>query len=307
MSEAEKKMLIKSGLTTRTISIRTGERYAFTRGALEKGLEDAKSGYIPMVEEHLSYLPPFGRLDGGYIEEDDEGHCELFFYAKSLRHGRATELTLPTSINIGDDIDAEELAIKVSLEPRNFRPDDFEELKEGSPFEVDKSVAWSELPPLIIAFSVGLASVGVKDFVQAFCKKIGEASAEGLASWIKKVAGRSKDSNRDALIECRFLLETGLHVLAFLPLDLKNANAIDDLKTYLSHLGAIAKFSNSLSTEEASLVKRIAFLYQKSDWHLCWWTTQDEVFVTPWFEKNRPDPRRFLGHNLPSEGGMLEG
>jgi hypothetical protein len=45
----------------------------FSREALESAAQQVATGFIPMSVEHLSYLPPRGRITRAEIETDAEG------------------------------------------------------------------------------------------------------------------------------------------------------------------------------------------------------------------------------------------
>lgn len=288
------------GPSTRPVRLR-GEDYevSFAREALERMAEQVQVGYIKMNVEHLSYMPPVGRWHRAEVVDYADGNSELVMFGHSLSTQRATDTVLTR--NPPEDVPpAPELidGVEISLESRNFDAADWERLKNESPLRVEEQAAWSWLPPIIWLISVPV-TWGVTQFVGGFLNRLGEASADGLVDWIKRNTQHAKESSRDALVEVSFDISPNLRVLAFVQFNAHTKDAVSELRSGLDGLGPVASFAGWMTTEQhPAEVRQVAFLHSDGEWQLCWWATEDSVFVTDWFGENYPEPERFLGRRL---------
>jgi hypothetical protein len=297
---------IRSGATTRIVTLTTGERVSFTREALEDAAEQVEHIFVPMTTEHLTYLPPLGRIYGAEVVEDEEGERDLVYFARDLPRGLAGDLRLATTHPDDEaDHDGPDLKVQVGIEPRNFDREVWEDIRRQAPCPVAEQTAWSELPPIVWMISVPVVW-GATQFAGAFLKRLGEATAEGLVEWITNATKRAKDSQRDALVEVRFKVPKGPVIFGVCPLDAGDDASVVSLEMALNASAALANFAGEvIEGRQPPELRRAAFCWDGLEWRLGWWATNEAVFVTPWFVDNCPDPKRFLGRPLlgPDENG----
>jgi hypothetical protein len=74
-----------AGVTTRPVTLPSGEVVRFTREALEGMAEQVKSAsFIPITAEHLSFMPPIGNMDDAEVIILADGHFELIVTGEFL-------------------------------------------------------------------------------------------------------------------------------------------------------------------------------------------------------------------------------
>jgi hypothetical protein len=288
---------MKAGPTTRIVTLETGESVRFARSALDDAAQQVTENFVPLGTEHLSYLPPLGRVYAAEVVEDDEGHADLYFLARELPRGWTQDFLLDKQLPAGEL--AKDLGeIEVTVEPRNFESAEWAEVVACSPVEVRQGSAWSSLPPLIWLISIPV-TWGVAQFMGGFLQHFGQVSAGKLGEWITQSARRARDADRDSLVEVRFETATRLVVTAFIPLAANTGTALDELRSGLDGLGPLAQFAGRLTVEDSeSEIQLICFIYDEGSWRLGWWASPDAVYISPWMTQHCPDPRRFLGRPL---------
>ncbi|GIJ30643.1 hypothetical protein Vqi01_58050 [Micromonospora qiuiae] len=94
----------------------------------------------------------------------------------------------------------------------------------------------------------------------------------------------------------RFETPSGMVVSAYVPLAVNSASAIAELREALENLGPVAQFAGAMAAGEVPDVVLSAFFYSAGTWNLGWWASPGQVYISPWFSENYPDPQRFLGH-----------
>ncbi|MEU5727178.1 hypothetical protein ABZ783_35980 [Micromonospora sp. NPDC047738] len=285
--------VMRTGVTTRTITLRSGERYSFAREALDDTVRQVESRFIPMAVEHLSYLPPLGRIYRAEVVEDDTGHADLIFRARELHRRRSRDLTL-REIPVDGEPNQPDIDLQLSAEPRNFEPADWEELTETAPIQLRHTAAWSELPPLIWILS-SIVTWGVGEFAKAFVARFGENFADRLPSWLVAAGKKAKDSDRHNLLEFRFETSLGILVTAYIPFDPQAADAVEKLRDGLDGLGAVGDFAGYVNQGGGEDLQLAAFIFDSGEFRLAWWASPDTAYVSPWFERHYPDPTLFLG------------
>lgn len=286
-------------MSTRPVQVIGGERVRFSRGALEGVAQQVGSGFIPMSDEHLSYLPPRGRVHRAELVTDADGETELVMYGRDLKFLRAGDMSLGRSFAEADE-PVEPLAdVTIGAEPRNYSPDVWEEIVADAPLPVVEKKAWSSLPPLIWMLSAPVTWGAIK-FAGSFFGRLGEVTADAFVSWIRRAAKVAKDSNRETLIEIRFYVKDGgPQVLGFAPLNADSDVSVAALRTALEQAGLLAEFAGSVAAgQQPRELRQSAFIWDTDQWRLAWWATDEAVFVSPWFSQNYPDPQRFLGRPL---------
>ena len=290
---------IKSGMSTRDVQLTSGERVHFSREALDRAAQQVCTGFVPLGVEHLSYLPPRGRLTHGDVETDADGQSELILYGQDLEFLRAGEMSLHAAVletagplEVFNDV-------TIAAEPRNFSRDDWRDIVAASPIPVEESVAWSDLPALIWMLSIPVTWGAVR-FAGSFFDRLGAVAADGFLAWIRRAASTAKDPERENLVEIRFnMKDGGPAVLGFAPLDARSDASATALRAAIDQAGPIAEFAGSVAAgQQPPELRQCAFLWDTGKWRLAWWATDEAVFVTPWFSENYPDPQRFLGRPL---------
>lgn len=291
---------IRSGMSTRIVQLTTGENVHFSAEGLARAAQQVNSGFVPMGVEHLSYLPPRGRLTRGELLTDDDGESELILYGKDLQFLRAGEMSLKPTGERGDEPPAEVLAnVTIGVERRNYTSEAWERIVADSPIPIEDKSSWSDLPPLIWMLAIPVTWGAIR-FAGSFLDRLGTASADRFIGWVKRAATSSKDPERETLIEIRFILpDGGPSVLGFAPLDAQSDASIAALLTALEQAGLLAEFAGSVAAgQQPRELRQCAFQWDSDQWRLAWWATDEAVFVTPWFSGNYPDPQRFLGRPL---------
>jgi hypothetical protein len=296
----DREEFIAKGPSTRAVQLR-GEDYlvTFAKEALLDMAEQVRSGYVKMNVDHLSYLPPIGYWHGAEVVDDAEGHSELVMFGHPLSSRAATDTVLPAAGPRDAPPGPEFIPdVQIMLEPRNFEPDDWQRLSDESPLPVHEQAAWSLLPPLIWLITIPVVW-GVTQFAGGFLNRLGAATAEGLINWLQTHARQARDNSRDSLIEVRFEIAPNLNVSAFIVFDAHTKDTVDELRQGLEGLGSVASFAGWMTgNDHPAGVRLVTFIYANEDWNLAWWATEDSAFVTNWFRKNCPDPKRFLGRPL---------
>ncbi|WP_199430846.1 hypothetical protein [Qaidamihabitans albus] len=250
-----------------------------------------------MNVEHLSFLPPIGLWHRAEVEDDAEGHSELVMYGHYLELRRAQDSVLQNAPDDAPEGPSTISDASIGIEPRNFEPAEWATLHEDAPLPLTERAARSSLPPLIWLLSVPVAW-GAAAFSGSFLKRLGEEAASSLISWIKERTARARGNDRDALVQVNFEVGDLITVSAFVPLDQDSSDNVNSLREGLEGLGRVASFAGWMSESggpsEEEEVRLVAFFYRDSQWHLAWWATPEEAYLTKWFEQNCPDPQRFL-------------
>src|SRR4051794_325779 len=77
--------IVVTAMSTRPISSVTGEILQFSAEALESMAEQVRPGFVPMVLEHLSLLPPVGLWHDADVLVADDGARELVLRGHALQ------------------------------------------------------------------------------------------------------------------------------------------------------------------------------------------------------------------------------
>ena len=252
-----------------------------------------------MGVEHLSYLPPRGRLTRAEVLTDSDGESELVIYGQDLTFLRAGEMSLKAAIAETDAPSPSLGNVTIRAEPRNYSRDSWEEIVADSPVPVEEGVAWSGLPPLIWTLAIPVTWAAVR-FAGSFFDRLGDAAADGFITWLNRAAKAAKSPERETLVEIQFDLEGGgIAILGFAPLNAASEASVAALRAALDQAGLLAEFAGSVAAgQQPAELRRCSFLWDSNQWRLAWWATDGAVYVTPWFSENYPDPQRFLGRPL---------
>ncbi|HEV2370735.1 MAG TPA: hypothetical protein VGS19_01085 [Streptosporangiaceae bacterium] len=290
---------INPGVSTRTIQLTTGERVRFALKALDSAVQQAGSRFVPIGTEHLPYLPPRARVTRAEVITAPDGESDLVMYGQDLRFSRAAEMSLVPPSTYAP-VPTEPLpGVTVAAEPRNYPADVWPDIVADAPLPVEEQAAWAGLPPLIWTIDIPIAWGAVK-FAGAFFSRLGEEAADGLLAWINRALRSTKHPEREALIQIRFYFKDGgPAVLGFAPVDAHSDASVDGLRAAFDAAGLLAEFAGSVAAgQQPAQLRQCAFQWDADQWRLAWWATDDDVFITSWFNTNCPDPQRFLGSPL---------
>jgi hypothetical protein len=289
---------IKTGLSTRTVQLTTGEKVAFSRQALDKVSDQLDSIFFPIGAEHLAYLPPWGRVTRAEIATAPDGDSDLIMYGQDLRLLRAGEMSLGPAATEATEPVRILADVTIASEPRNYERDVWREIVHDAPIPVAEHHLWADLPPIIWMLAIPV-TWGAARFSGSFLSRLGEAAADGFIDWLKRAAEAAKEPARETLIEIRFDQGDRFAVLGFAALNPGSESSAADLRTALESANLLAEFAGSVAAgKQPSQMRQCAFQWDTDRWCLAWWATDDEVYVTPWFSENCPDPQRFLGRPL---------
>ena len=286
--------------TTRPSELASGEFMQFSREALESYAQQINSGrFLPVNIEHLTFLPPVGRLTAARIQQTDNNELDLIVTLESVPQVMITEIEMDTLASRGqqESLPQQSLtdAIHIMLEQRNYSEDDFQAIQDTAPFSVTEQHQWAALPPLEILFvvPVTLRLLGITKFFESFFGELGTQSAKGVADWVRDTFRRGKQPERDRLLTISFPTDDGPTIwgTAFVPAD--NDSIIDLAVPAWAKLAAIVENLRLHPFHEN--LERAMFIYENGAWHLAWYiTTGDTVFVTDWFKKQAIDQTKFL-------------
>jgi hypothetical protein len=287
---------IYPGMSTRGAQVASGEQVRFSRETLDSVAQQVGSGFVPMGTEHLTYLPPRGRLTRAEVVTDEAGESELVLYGKDLPVHAAGSLSLDPAPVRGEEPTEIVHDFTLGAEPRNYTPDAWQELLTGAPTEITEQVAWSELPPLIWTIYLAVSWGAIK-FAGSFLSQLGTKAADGLVSWLRRAGRTAKDADRETLVEVHFHVpDGGARIYGFVPFDARSDASAVNLQTALDMAGLLAEFAGSVAAgQQPAELRQCSFQWDSDRWRLGWWATDEAVYVTPWFRENYPDPKRFLG------------
>lgn len=297
MSGIEDEVVVR-GPSTRPREVRgAGYRECFTREALVNAVEQVASGYVKMNVEHLDFLPPIGHWHRAEVEDDEQGESELVMYGHYLPMRGVADFALTGDVPEEDSQEAVILdGVTIGIEPRNFDPDVWEDLKSTAPLPVVEHAARSALPPLIWLISIPtVAATAAAQLSGSFLKRLGENAADKLIGWISGQARRARENSRDSMVEVQFEIADNVTVSAFIELTPTLNSSVEELRRGLDSLGSVAVFADGMKGDpDAAIVRLVAFFYCDGEWKLGWWATEEDAYLTTWFQDNHPDPRKFL-------------
>jgi hypothetical protein len=280
-----------TGFSTRTVRLTTGERVAFAPEALTDALRQVRERPVPVIREHLTFLPPLGILTDGEIRDLPDGEQQVVFLGESVKQTMVENLSdpfepdesmLPTDPAIT-------LAPTILLEPRNFSAEDFAAAREQCPIPMDEKTAWADLPPLewLIAIPV---TWGATKFAGAFLEHLGDAAGEALMQWIKTFSRKAKRADRSQFVTLSFDSDES-RVLGFIPFTSQHESTDLIIENAINEAGSLAEIAGSLQSGRAHTV---AYIYAAQEWHLAWWMNEEGVFISTSYAEQAPDPNRFL-------------
>lgn len=294
---------VARAISTRPVEIEgTDHMTVVTRDALDGMAAQIAEGFIPIVVEHLSYIPPIGRWHTGEVVEAPDGEFELELRGSALRQLVPVGDDPPDPLAVVDGLPAAgplTLTAELRYEARNFDYDVNGDLRQGPPFPLKEEHQWAELPPLIWTLSIPVVWGAIK-FAGSFFETLGKESGEAVARWIRAAWDRSKEPDRDRMLSIEFSLDDGSVIYGFIPCSCKHeGDTHPELLDGLDGAGTLASFAG-LQQERGALpgMKRAAFMFHDGTWHLAWWTDGESVFRTRWFDEHMPDPAGILGRPL---------
>lgn len=294
--------IVARAATTRPFRI-PGETWTtrLTREALEGIIDQVTKGFVPMNVEHLDYLPPVGRWHGGTLIGCEDGETELQLRGRMLPQYLPSGDDPPDPTNRVSSLAAGGMpaeGMELHLELRNFTGEVQEELRQTAPFPLIEENRWSILPPLLWTLSIPVTWGAIK-FTGAFFEELGKISADKFVSWLKRMWSKAEETNRDRILAFQFTLPNGGFITAFAFAGCDDPEPDAGLGAALDRLGEVASVAGIQNKENLFPgLKRAAYIFDKGEWHLAWWTDGDAVIRTHWFDSNMPDAERFLGHPI---------
>jgi hypothetical protein len=286
-------------MTTRLTTLTTGERVRFAKEDLDGFAEAVHSTFIPSHIEHLTYLPPVGRISDAWVVQADDGEYELYVASEELPSLGPSVPPLDPLDLIPDGLEEgrPDIEASVLVEPRNFEDSAYPELVAEAPLPVAEENRWASLPPLewVIALAV---SWGAVRFAGSFLDAAGRSAWEALCKWIATWSAKAKAPDRDRLITLRFELPGDAYVSAHVVVASDDPDAEATIRAALDSAVPIAEFVGA-QVEHALIpgLSRAAFVYEAGTWRLVWFVTDgDRVYVNS--IDDLPDPARLLGRPL---------
>ena len=303
--EREPAEFVARAMSTRPVKIRgTNHLTRFTLEALEDMADQVANTFLPFTIEHLDFLPPAGRWYSATVVPVDDGEHELEMRGRELPHFVPASDDPPRILDLVDELPVTKVEngwaanLVLRVEPRNFDPDAFAAISDNPPIPVAEEAKWSDLPPLLWTLSIPVIW-GATKFAGAFFETLGTEFAESFAKWVRGAWNQSKEPNRDRMLKLSFELDDGTTIYGFIPSTTGNPDDDLQLEAGLDAAGVIAAFAG-LQAERGVLPKMqsAAFMFKDEGWELAWWTDGTAVFSTHWFDRNQPDPTRYLGRPL---------
>jgi hypothetical protein len=271
-------------------------------------IRQVRSGFVPLLLEHLEYLPPIGRWTDGYLADTDDGEAELVLLGGQLRHLVQGDANAADPFRLIDRLDTTteipDTTLSLTFEPRSFGSSAVQEIHESAPVPAREHSKWSELPPLIWTLAISLAAVGswaAAKFAGAFFEEVGRMSGKAFAEWLGRMWNSAEEPKRDRMLAVQFRLPDDVVVTAYVTVAHDDDDANTHLANALDRLGDVPAFVG-LQLDRRVLGDIVqASLFYDGDWHIGWWTDGQTVHRTRWFEQHAPDPSRFLGRPLLGE------
>ena len=266
--------------STRPVRLRGEDRVvSFAPEALEDMAAQITTGYIPLNYEHLSFLPPMGRIDNATVHVADDGESELFIAGHSLASYRIVDgPDLPSIVADLPRVHSPELSVKLNYTPRNFDEETARQILEECHDIADPQERWAELPPLEFVLYIPVVWSAGK-FFGSFFGALGKAAGEALAAKIGSWARKSKNPSRTVIFTLRFGLRDGSNICGYVLATSEQLPAsIDDVLKASEDLAVIAGLQGEMSIFPN--LKEAAFFLADGEWYLGWWTDGERVFHT---------------------------
>lgn len=162
-------------------------------------LEQVREHPIPVIEEHISFLPPIGYFTNGEIRGLDDGEQQIVFFGQHVDQFLVAvdEDPFERMPTVGRHPTEIQITAEASLEPRNFAPETWRIAQQECPVTVREESKWSALPPLEWLITIPVVW-GAARFAGSFLDHLGDAAGQGLVNWIGRFAKRAKQSERES-------------------------------------------------------------------------------------------------------------
>lgn len=268
---------------------------AFSKQALTSIVDQISDNYVWINNEHLTFLPPLGRLTRADVREAEDGETELHVFGCSIpQYVIEKEPPLLDALSRLPTSDTPSLSVTTLFSRRNFTRDvaaaivqDF----DGMATPIERQAA---LPPLEYILVIPVLW-GATRFVGSFLDELGKAVGQSFASKISSWSKRSKDPERTAVFALSFELPDGGMIDGFilaLPVELESS--VDSALSASEQLAEIAGVQNEFCIFPN--MKRAAYFLHGSVWRLGWWTDGEQTVLTEWFRSNPPDITGVIGN-----------
>ena len=285
--------------STRALRLR-GEAHTtrLTRPALEGMAAQINQEGIPVLTEHLGFLPPLGYVNRAWVRDTQDNESELCVEMTPIP-------TLPVETNLDGNIDLTALpttsatvpSIEITYDRANFDSQTLHEIENSTSDSVHPKERWAELPPLCFELLVPVAW-GAGVFATALLYRLGTLCADALhskfSSWVAAMARRSKDPTRSIIVEFVFVCPDDGQLSGFILAPVNEiAAAVEAGFQQIEDLAAIAGVQ--AESNIFPRMRRSAYFFHNDAWHLGWWTDGKNVTITRWYLENPPDAEAALG------------
>jgi len=296
-------------LTTRAVRLRDGEAVSFAPEALDSVAEHIGETYVPLVIEHLHYLPPMGRMVGARVEVTEDGERNLYAREELLpqlllrERESAIRQTIPSAEATGEPAVGSGSPVRLLIAPRNFDPEMLKELTLSAPVPIEHEDRWADLPPLDWVIVIGgPLSWMLAKFAGSFLDVLGKESATDLVEWIRAKARRAKRPQRANLVTLRMELPNDKYVLGVVPFHSSDADSAVVLLDALERLRTVALLATA-HVEKGYMpdLERACFIFHEGEWRFAWVATREATYRTSWFDENYPRPALFLATGAPGD------
>ena len=283
-----------------------GEAHAtrLTRPALEGMAAQINEEGIPVLIEHLGFLPPLGYVSRAWVRDTEDDESELCVEMPLIP-------TRPVETNLDCSIDLTALpttsamipSIEITYDRANFDSKTLREIENSTSESVRPTERWAELPPLYFELLVPVAW-GAGVFATALLARLGTLCADALnrkfSSWVAAMARRSKDPTRSIIVEFVFVCPDDGRLSGFILAPVNEiAAAVEAGFQRIEELAAIAGVQ--AESNIFPRMRRAAYFFHNNAWHLGWWTDGTNVTITPWYLENPPDTLAALGDSGTTE------
>lgn len=254
--------------STRPAKLRGEDRVvSFAPEALERMAAQITKNYIPLNYEHLSFMPPMGRVDNATVYVADDGESELAFSGRRLPSYRiVVGPDLPPMLDDLPKVYSPELSIRLNYTPRNFDEETARQILEECGDIAYPDERWAELPPLEFVLLVPVVWSAGK-FFGSFLGALGRAAGDALAAKISSWARKSKDPSRTTIFSLQFELSDGSKICGYVFSKSEQLQtSINDVLEASEDLATIAGLQNEMTIFPS--MKTAAFFLADGKWHL---------------------------------------
>lgn len=267
----------------------------FTSECLHDMARQVRERSVLLSLEHLSFLPPLGRLLDASVERCHDGEEELFVMGEgfSTYCGEFDDARLFERLAALPLAKAPTLEVELHYDRRNFDPELALEIETEFVGRARPMERWAELPPIEFALVVPVVW-GAARFAGSLLDEVGRATGQALVAKIRSWASKSKDPSRSAVIAVEFVLPNGARVRGVVLLAPSDPDdLLDRALRNVEQLAAMAGLQGEVEILPGMV--DCAFFFDGERWRLGWFTDGERVMETVWFREHAPDSASVLG------------